>query len=72
MVGYYIEYEDNDDNVKTVEIETEIFGDPDTETMDLINKVLGNCPNIKQVTDLHFIDDDEEDLEASGYGEEDF
>lgn len=72
MVGYYIEYEDNDDNVKTVEIETEIFGDPDAETMDLINKVLENCPNIKQVTDLHVLDEDEEDWEASGYGEEDF
>ena len=72
MVEYYIEYEDNDGNIKTTEIETGIFGDPDAETMDLINTILKECPNIKRVTDLHFIDDDEEDWETSGYGEEDY
>lgn len=72
MVEYYIEYEDNDGNTKMTEIEAEIFGDPDAEAMDLINKVLENCPNIKQVTDLYVIDDDEEDWEVSGYGEEDY
>jgi hypothetical protein len=83
MSEYIVSYIDTDGLNNMITVEVPISGDPNQELKDLVNTILHSCLDIKDVTDIFYAgdlddeeefddEDDDEWDEPIGYGEEDY